>query len=299
MVNGKRRVWPALVIALGVGGSLLCPSVARCEGTTASPPSMGGKVDGIYGPHLPPDISTHGHEVDRLIHIMHWFMGALFVGWGVFFVYCLVKFRARSGHTALYQPIKAKVSKYTELGVVAFEAFLLLGLSIPIWASVKQAPVKEDADAVHIRVVAEQFAWNFHYPGPDGIFAPTGVHFIDLATNPVGIDKSHPAGKDDFTSGELRIPKDKSVIVDITSKDVIHSFAVPVLRVKQDAIPGMRIPVWFKATKEGRYQVACAQLCGNNHYKMLAPMVVESQASFEAWATEKARGPEEFEEEDD
>ncbi len=290
------RAVMGLSLAAVVACLFMAAPSAMAQATTATPPVSTEKIDGVYGYHLPPDISTHGHKMDSLINILHWFMGALFVGWGVFFVYCLVNFRQRPGHAAKYEPIKAKPSKYTEIAVVAFEAFLLLGLSIPIWASVKQSPVTNETGALRIRVVAEQFAWNFHYPGPDGQFGLTSPDLVNLATNPVGYDKAGN-GADDVVSGEMHIPENRDVIVEISSKDVIHSFAIPVLRVKQDAIPGMRIPVWFKAKEksEGRYQVACAQLCGNNHYKMLAPMVVESQQKFDAWIAEKSKPPEIFE----
>lgn len=258
-----------------------------------------GHVDGVYGPHLPENITppgSYGQRVDSLIHILHYFMLLLFIGWGAYFVYCLVRFRQRPGHRAAYQPVKATFTKYAELGVIGFEAFLLLGLSIPIWADVKNdLPV--DKNPVRVRVVAEQFAWNFHYPGPDNEFGRTDPKFIDTATNPVGRDPNDAHGKDDIVSGEFRFPVGRPVLAEISSKDVIHSFWLPVLRVKQDAIPGMRIPVWFESAKVGRYQVACAQLCGNNHYKMLAPMVITTQPEFEKWMAEKSKPPEEFTEE--
>jgi cytochrome c oxidase subunit 2 len=226
-------------------------------------------------------------------------MVLLFVAWGVFFVYCLLKFRQRSGHRAVIDPIKAKVSKWAEIGVAVFEAALLIGLAIPVWASVKRDFPSDtgDAPAQHVRVVAEQFAWNFHYPGPDGAFGRTGPQFINMATNILGRDPSDPHGADDVVSGELHIVKDRPVIAEITSKDVIHSFFLPVMRVKQDAVPGMRIPVWFKAALTGNYEVACAQLCGNNHYSMRALMAVHgTQQEFDAWLESKR--PVEFDEDE-
>lgn len=254
-------------------------------------------ITGEYGAFLPPNISVHGGRIDQLIHVIHWFMAALFFGWGAFFVYCLVRFRRRTGHKADSKLIAAKPTKYLEIGVAAFEAVLLLGFSVPIWASVKNDLPKDEENPVRVRVLAEQFAWNFHYPGPDGVFGKTGPQHIDTAINPVGLDPNDPAGRDDVTSGELHFPVNRPVIAEIGSKDVIHSFSVPVLRIKQDAIPGMRIPSWFEANATGTYEVACAQLCGNNHYSMRAIMVVEeSDESFLAWL--ESQRPEEFDEDE-
>lgn len=251
-----------------------------------------------YGHGLPPDVSAHGHGIDQLIHILHWFMGALFVGWGIFFVYCMIRFRQREGHAAVARPVKAKPAKFLEIGVVAFEAVLLLGFSVPIWGSVKNDLPTDADNPVKLRVLAEQFNWNFHYPGPDGKYGRIAPEFISEASNPIGLDPDDEAGNDDIVSGSLHLPVDRPVICEISSKDVIHSFSIPVMRIKQDAIPGMRIPVWFEARKTGKYQVACAQLCGNNHYKMLAPLVIESQDAFAAWVAEQSAPAEEFNEDD-
>jgi len=282
--------WAALVACV-----FLFADAPSAMGQAAAPQTEGIKIDGHYGPYLPTDASKDGYRADQLIDVVHWFMIALFVGWGIFFTYCLVKFRARPGHRANPEHIKAKPSKYLEIGVAIFEAVLLLGWSIPIWASVKNdVPPPNDPHAVRIRVVAEQFAWNFHYPGPDGKFGKTAVERINTATNPLGIDRNDPDGKDDIVSGELRLPVNKTIVCEILSKDVIHSFFLPVMRVKQDAIPGMRIPVWFTPVKTGTYEVACAQLCGNNHYSMKAIMYIQNQTDYDAWILEKCKPPEEF-----
>lgn len=198
---------------------------------------------------LPPDISTHGHGVDALIDFLHYFMIVLFVAWGIFLVYCLVRFRRRSNPTASYGEIKAKPSKYAEVVVVLIEVVLLVAFSIPVWGDVKNVRERvEDKDAVKIHVVAQQFAWNIHYPGPDGKFGPTDIKLIDEVENPVGLDRSHPDAKDDITTiNIMHVPVNKPIIVYLTSKDVIHSFWIPVMRIKQDVVPGMRIPVWMKA----------------------------------------------------
>jgi len=299
MLYMNSRTWSAM------GAIVICAALMSLAGSayaqqTKTAPAIDVQLTGDYGYHLPPNIAGHdyAHKVDTLIDTLHVFMVLLFVGWGAFFTFCLVKFRARPGHTADPKPVKAKVSKWAEVGIALFEAFLLIGLSIPAWAAVKNEFPTEDEKPVHIRVVAEQFQWNFHYPGPDGVFGKTSPAYLDTATNILGLDPNDPHGKDDIYAAELHLPVDRPVIADITSKDVIHSFFVSVLRVKQDAIPGMRIPIWFKAAKTGNYEVSCAQLCGNNHYSMRAAMIVQDQADFDAWYAKAAKGPEEFDEDD-
>ena len=150
--------------------------------------------------------------------------------------------------------------------------------------------IPDAADATTIQLVAQQFNWNFRYPGKDGVFGKQDMRFV-TSDNPFGVDPSDPNGKDDVpTLNEIHVPVNKPVIVYVSSKDVIHSFKIIALRVTQDAIPGMRIPTWFKATQEGRYQINCAQLCGNGHSGMSAGvLVVESQDAFDKWMADKSK----------
>lgn len=253
-----------------------------------------------YGWWLPPNIGGENAQgVDRLIYVVHFFMAVLFVGWGALFAYCLVRFRARPGETAVYEDIKAKPSKYAEIGVIVFEVFLLVALSMPIWASVK-TKIPTGSDVVTVRCVAEQFAWNFHYPGADGEFGQSKATLVNTE-NPLGLDRSDPKAKDDLAViNTLHIPINKPVVIRGSSKDVIHSFYIPVLRAKSDLIPGMTVPIWFEAKKTGTYDIQCAQLCGNNHFKMKGQLFVDSSENFKKWLDEQAAagaGGEEEEEE--
>jgi cytochrome c oxidase subunit II len=246
------------------------------------------QITGSYGYWLPMDISAHGAPIDRLMAILHWFMLLLFVGWGIFYVYCLVKFRARAGHVASYAPVKAIFTKYIEVAVVVVEVFLLFGLSTPVWFKYKGEP---GAASNRMRLVAEQFAWDFHYPGKDGKFGRTDASLIS-SENPVGLDLEDPAAKDDIVNvNQMHVLLNKPTVVEITAKDVIHSFNIPVLRVKQDAIPGQRVPVFFEATQTGHFELACAQLCGLGHFKMRADVLVDSPADYAKWESENAPAP--------
>ncbi len=241
-----------------------------------------------YGWGLPPDISTHGYAIDNIIVWMHWFMLVLFVGWGLFMLAALIKFRARPGHAANYHGVESHLSTYFESAIAVVEVVFLVFLSIPVWAEIKtDVPEPEDAD-VNVRVVGEQFAWNIHYPGPDGKFGKTDVSLVD-GSNPLGIDRKDAAAKDDITTiNQFHFPVNKKVLVNLTSKDVIHSFGLPVMRVKQDAIPGMTIPVWFEAKETGQFEIACAQLCGLGHYRMKGFFSVDTPEKYDAWLKEQA-----------
>lgn len=197
---------------------------------------------------LPPDGSAHGPAIDHLIGLIHWLMLVLFVGWGAFYIFTLIRFRKSKNPNANYAGVKSHFSSYLEVAVLVTEVLLLVGFSIPLWSKrVDEFPATKDATVV--RVVAEQFAWNIHYPGPDGKFGKSSPNLID-ADNPLGLDRNEEDAKDDIVSpNNLNLPVNKPVIVYLSTKDVIHSFNLPTYRVKQDAIPGMSIPVWFTPTK--------------------------------------------------
>ncbi len=242
-------------------------------------------MQGLIGKYLPENAAAHGPQLDHMTMIVHWLMLVLFVGWGAYFIYVLFRFRSGRTEQADYQGVKSHYSTYAEVGVAVFEAVLLVGFAIPAWAA-WVSPHPEDADPFMVRVVGEQFAWNVHYPGPDGIF---GAREIDLvsSSNALGLDPDDPAGADDVTTiNQLRLPVDRPVTVLLSSKDVIHSFALPVMRVKQDAVPGMEVAVRFtpvKVSGDERWEIGCAQLCGLGHYRMRGFLTILSPDEFQQW----------------
>ena len=250
---------------------------------------------------LPELASAHGGQIDSLIGWIHVFMLVLFVGWGGFLAYCLVRFRASRHPVADYTGVTSHMSTYSEVGVVVVEAVLLIGFAIPLWAArVDERP--PESEALVVQVTGEQFAWNVHYAGPDGVFGPTDINLIDLQTNPLGLDRSDPAAMDDVTTvNQLYLPVDTPIIVMLRTKDVIHSFGVPELRVKQDAIPGLTVPVWFVPTvttaemrtrtgnPEFQYEIACAQLCGLGHYRMRGFVTIQTAEEFQQWMEERVK----------
>jgi cytochrome c oxidase subunit 2 len=242
------------------------------------------------GRWLPVQASAHAAAIDTILLLVHGLMLALFLGWLAYFLFVLVRFRQRRNPTASYYGAKGHVSHAVEVGVVIAEGALLVGFAIPAWSlRVNAAPPAADATVIHI--VAEQFAWNVHYPGADGKFGRTSADLVNL-DNPLGLDRRDPAAADDVTLlNELNLPDDKPVLIYVSSKDVIHSFSLPEMRVKQDVIPGMSIPVWFMPTRDtpaGKsWEINCSQLCGLAHYRMRALYRVMPRAAFDAWLREE------------
>ena len=234
----------------------------------------------------PPNASAHGYQIDHIIEFSHWFMGALFVGWSAFFIYVLIRFRQSRSPVASHEGVTSGISTHLEFAVVLIEAVLLIGFAVPLWAKrVNEFP--SDKDAILVHAVGQQFNWNFHLPGPDGVFGRRELSLVSN-NNPLGLDPADPAGKDDLVAlGELHVPINRNVIMDISSKDVIHNFDIHAMRIAQDAIPGQIVPMWFKPIKTGNFEVVCAQLCGLGHYGMKGMLVVDTPEDYQAWLKER------------
>jgi cytochrome c oxidase subunit 2 len=249
--------------------------------------------------YMPKVASAHGASLDHVSDLVHILMLVLFVGWMAFFIYTLVRFRASRHPRADHVGVKSHASTYLEVTVAVIEGVLLVGFSIPLWADrVDELP--DEKDSVVVRVIGEQFAWNMHYPGPDGTFGKSEPTLVDTQSNPVGLDRNDPAAKDDITTvNQLYLPVHRPAIIHVSSKDVIHSFSLPHMRSKQDAIPGLRTPLWFEPTittaemrKElgndaFQYEIGCAQLCGLGHYRMRGFLTVVTQEEYDAWLAEQ------------
>ena len=282
--------------------------------------------------------SEMGHLGDELNGYVHILMFLLMFGWGIFFIYCLIRFNSKANPKASYHGVTNHYSSYVEFGIVAVEAILLIGFAIPGYSQVKYDSDiigVSNKDDLKVRIIAQQFAWNIHYPGEDGIFGNTRIELVNEETNPIGLDRSGHGADDITTINQLHLPVNKLAKLYISSKDVIHGFALPEMRVKQDAIPGMEIPIYFTATmssdeyvsylkendwtrynnkldKDAKtylslsdnvkdtyyrgYQIACAQLCGNSHYFMKGYMTVHEQDDYSNWLIDNK--PEEEEEEE-
>jgi len=231
---------------------------------------------------LPVAASAEAARIDQTLVLVHWLMLGLFVGWTAFFFYVLIRFRKSANPRANSVDVRAHWATGVEVGVLAAEIALLAFLSIPFWsARVNALPTA--TNAVIVRVVAEQYSWNVHYPGDDGRFGRTRLELID-PDNPLGLDRTDPDARDDVTTvNQLHVPVNVPVVVYLTSKDVVHSFTLPEMRVKQDTIPGSVQTTWFTPTQTGEWEIACSQLCGLAHYRMRGFFTVQSDADFRAW----------------
>jgi cytochrome c oxidase subunit 2 len=245
---------------------------------------------------LPELASKHGADVDKLIVYVHYLMLALFVGWAAYFFLALIKFRKGKNPKADYAGVTGHASNYMELAVAVIEIVLLVGFAVPLWARVVDV-FPNAKDSVNIQVTGQQFNWQARYSGNDGKFGKQDIKY-QSAENPLGlyqkvesVKKEDPDGADDVSippMAEIVIPVDTPIITSVSSLDVIHSFKVPPLRVTQDAIPGLRIPIHFIATKTNTFQITCAQLCGNGHYSMKGTIRVTSTNDFATWLKSKA-----------
>lgn len=214
---------------------------------------------------FPQNISTYGADIDRLFLVVYYIVGAWFVAAELLLLYFILRYRRREGRRAAY----VRGETWTQLAWVLVPAAVVLGLdlaidsmSTPVWSRIKE---QRPADGLVIRGTAKQFTWSFTYSGPDGQFETADDQEIE---------------------NELHVPVGANVFVDFRSKDVIHSFFVPTLRLKQDIVPGRTTRVWFNATAPGRYEISCAELCGFGHYKMRGFLVVHDAADYARWRAE-------------
>jgi cytochrome c oxidase subunit 2 len=231
---------------------------------------------------LPVAASEHAAALDRVLASVHVHMAIQAVAWGAFFIICLVRFRRRPGHAARHAGLPALLPSIAIAFVIAGDAMLLATSALPAWFSRTSLPASI-ASAVEVRVIAEQFAWNIHYPGPDRKFGRTRPALVSAA-NPLGIDRTDPDARDDVgLLNVLMLPVGHPVVVSLTARDVIHSFTLNEMRVKQDATPGLTVRTWFTPTVLGKWDIACSQLCGLGHYRMRGDYTVMSEDDWNRW----------------
>jgi len=212
-------------------------------------------LEHLWFPH---DISTFGPKIDFLFELIFWIVMVVWIATMITMVVFMVRYRHRPGRKAEYLEGNRQLEIIWTTATAVIMVFLAV-LSRSTWADIKENGPPGD---VFYKVTAKQFNWEITYPGPDG----------KLGT------------KDDVTvENELHVPVDKVARIDLTSKDVIHSFYVPNMRLRQDAVPGRIIPVWFEATEKGQYEIPCSQLCGFGHSGMKGNLTVESEADFQKW----------------
>lgn len=212
---------------------------------------------------LPENVSTFGPKIDWVFYLIYYVTGVTFViVFALLIAFCIM-FREKPGRKAVYS--HGNTSMEIAWTITPAVLLLMLGfMSKSQWEAIKETQPPAD---VIVRVTAGQFNWKVTYPGPDKNF-DTETDNIDA------LDVMH-------------VPVNKVVHIKLRSKDVIHSFFVPVFRLKQDALPGREITVWFEATKAGEYEIPCAELCGFGHSGMVGKLVVQEQADYDKWVKEQ------------
>ena len=209
---------------------------------------------------LPENIGTYGRDIDWLFYLIYYITGVTFILVAAAMVAFLIIYRHRDGRRATYTHGNATLEIVWTV-VPALILVILTFLSVPTWGRIEQQIPASD---VHVRITAKQFNWEVTYPGPDGKFDT----------------------EDDKTfDNEVHVPVGKLVVLHLFSKDVIHSVFMPHLRFKQDAVPGREITKWVQATKSGRYEIPCAELCGFGHSGMKGWLFVHTPQEFEKWRT--------------
>jgi cytochrome c oxidase subunit II len=238
---------------------------------------------------LPVDISTHGHQIDDQLNDTMIEAGLCFIGAQLVLATFLFMFTGRKAGSPLKSfPGGAKVLVIAAFLLVGTEILALGVLGQKAWANVYFTSPKPDA--LQIQAQAEQFAYYFRYPGPDGKFGAIHPDKIDEGNqNYFGLDPANEVeARDDIVSGELVIPVNREIQLLLHAKDVGHSFYVRELRIQQDFVPGLDLSVHFTATKIGKYEIVCTQLCGLGHYNMKAYLNVMSEADFEKWLKDQS-----------
>lgn len=228
-------------------------------------------------------LASNWQQMDAMVAITLVITGIFFVAINLFVAYTLVRYRHRRGSRAAYEPDNRKLERWliiaTTLGVIA-----LLAPGLIVYMEFVRAP----RDAIKVEVLGQQWQWRFRFPDVKGKLGASDARFVS-ATNPFGLDPDDPSGWDNVlvNKNELHLPLNRPVKVLLRSHDVLHDFYVPQFRARMNIVPGMVTTFWFTPTKAGRYEILCAQLCGVGHPNMRGYVVVEDDATFQAWLKEQ------------
>ncbi len=242
---------------------------------------------------MPEPITALGREIDSTFNFTLIFTGIIFLLAQAALGYTVWRFGRKSEGPAS----DTHGNNRLELLWTVAAAAIFLGLTLygyTVWAETRfidqrQQAGKQPENRIVVEITGQQFVWNMRYAGADNEFGPTDISLIDdAAGNPVGVDRGAPAGKDDIMVPEMRVPVNMDVEVLLKSKDVLHNFFVPELRIKLDTVPGLVGKLEFKPDKEGKYEIVCSELCGLGHYKMRSFLHVVSQEEYDAWIAEQA-----------
>jgi len=218
-----------------------------------------------------PAVSSFAKDIDLVFDVIFWIVIAFwFVAVELVFLWLILRFKKRDGVPAQYITGELKSEKnwvhYPHLAVLACDVVILF-LAIRVWYEVKQHVPPTDAT---VRIVGQQWAWSFVHPGADGrLDTPDDIKTVD----------------------DLHLEVGKTYAFKLESRDVLHSFSIPVFRLKQDAIPGRVVTGWFKPIATGEHDIQCAEICGIGHALMPGRVLIETPEAHAAWiASQGASG---------
>lgn len=241
---------------------------------------LGSVLFSILSPWDFLEIASNWNHIDTTVYITFWMTGIAFVLLGLFMAYCVWKYKYRPDGKSEYEPenprLEVWLTTITTIGVV-----IMLAPGLIVWEDYVDVP----EDAVEVEVVGEQWAWSYRLPGEDGILGTASNTNITFE-NTFGLNDDDPHGQDDIViqkGSALHLPVNQRVKILLRSKDVLHDFWVPQIRAKMDAVPGMVTYFWFEPTRVGHYEVLCAELCGQGHYRMRSAMVVDTPQDYATW----------------
>jgi cytochrome c oxidase subunit 2 len=239
---------------------------------------------------LPADASAHGPALDLHLFRNLWIALGLFALAHLLLLIGLLRSRRGNPYGDDHTTSRIWQIEYLPLAALAILFAFLAFQAERLWAAARYTGA--DPAALQVEVTGMQFAWYFRYPGPDAAFGALQPQLISAAEgNPLGIDPIDPHGKDDLVTSELVLPVNREVDLRIHAQDIIHGFAIPEMRLKQNALPGQTIHIHFTPTRTGTYAVLCTQLCGTGHYRMNANLRVVTLTAFSQWLAQKERGP--------
>ncbi|MEX2303591.1 MAG: cytochrome c oxidase subunit II [Bryobacterales bacterium] len=240
---------------------------------------------------MPPAITEHARAVDSQFNLTLLGTGIIFIVAQAALGYAVFRFGRKRSEPADYVHGSDRWEVlWTAATTIMFVGLTLMGYTV--WAEARfldDRNVTPSADRIVIEVTGQQFVWNMRYPGADGKFGPLDLSLVDDAMgNALGINRSHPDAKDDVVTPRMAVPVNKEVDLILRTKDVLHNFFVPELRIKLDTVPGLIGRLHFKADKVGTYTVACSELCGLGHHEMGSYLDVMEQADFDKWMADQS-----------
>ena len=245
---------------------------------------LGSVIFHLLSPWWWTPIASNWGGIDATVQLTFVITGIVFVLVLLFMIYCIVKYRHREDRRGEYQPedkkLEMRLTVLTTIGVIA-----LLAPGLMVWNDYVNPP----EDAIPIEVMGQQWSWSFRLTGEDGILGTSDARNIS-PENPFGLNPKDPNGQDDILleGDDLHLLVDKPVKVLLRSIDVLHDFYVPQFRAKMDLVPGMITYYWFTPTREGEFEILCAELCGVGHHVMRGLVVVDNESSYQEWISEQS-----------